>query len=336
MQHSTLLKTSLLITAALGLAACQNLTQAPASVQDGTTNIGSGNVVTTTLPNNNPYGTVAVNDPYGTTTSYTPPASSTSTPPAVSTGGAYVGNYSPVDVNAVYHTIASGDTVYNISKRYGISQEQVRLWNNLPDNNLRLGTRLRVKPLDYVASAGPITTSSTSNINTTVPTVTTQTTTVIQPEYTNSSSLTSNATSTVTTQTTTINTPVKNSATREVGGITWMNPTQGNIISQFTTLNKGIDIAGNSGQNVVAAADGKVVYSGSDLRGYGNLVIVQHNATYLSAYGHNQKILVKENDNVKRGQVIAHLGNTHTDRYKLHFEVRQNGKPVNPLDYIPN
>ena len=121
-----------------------------------------------------------------------------------------------------------------------------------------------------------------------------------------------------------------------MGGISWMRPTAGSVITQFNSSNKGIDIAGSAGQPVVAAADGKVVYSGSDLRGYGNLIIVQHNTTFLTAYGHNQSLLVKENDTVKRGQTIAYMGNTHTDRYKLHFELRQNGKPVNPLDYIPN
>ena len=120
--------------------------------------------------------------------------------------------------------------------------------------------------------------------------------------------------------------------------VRWSWPTEGKVIAPFNEAAsvKGIDISGKSGQPVLAAADGKVVYSGSDLRGYGNLIIVQHNTTFLTAYGHNQSLLVKENDTVKRGQTIAYLGNSHTDRYKLHFELRQNGKPVNPLDYIPN
>ena len=84
----------------------------------------------------------------------------------------------------------------------------------------------------------------------------------------------------------------------------------------------------------MSAADGKVVYAGNGLRGYGNLVIVQHNSTYLTAYGHNQALLVKEGDVVKRGQTIARMGNTDTDRVKLHFEVRQDGKPVNPVNYV--
>ena len=95
-----------------------------------------------------------------------------------------------------------------------------------------------------------------------------------------------------------------------------------------------MDIGGNTGQPVVAAADGKVVYAGSGLRGYGNLVIIQHNSSFLSAYGHNQRLLVNEGQNVKRGQTIAQMGNTDANRTQLHFEVRQNGKPVNPATYI--
>ena len=95
-----------------------------------------------------------------------------------------------------------------------------------------------------------------------------------------------------------------------------------------------MDIAGTAGQAVVSAADGKVVYAGSGLRGYGNLVIVQHNQTFLTAYGHNQNLLVKEGQTVKRGQTIARMGNSDADRTKLHFEVRQNGKPVNPTQFV--
>lgn len=324
MQQSKLLKTGLLTATILSMAACQHWTQPAATVQDGT-NTGSltqGNVVTTTLPDNNPYGTAPIDNPYGNTTVNTTPY----TPPA-STGGAYVGNYAPVDVNAASHTVAAGDTVYNITKRYGITQEQLRLWNNLADNNIRLGSRLRVKPTDYVARPSTQTTTQTVTQVVTPPVMT-------QPAYTPPPVVTPPAASNAIAPNQQISTTTN--STRTVSGITWMRPTQGNIITQFTTVNKGIDIAGNAGQNVVAAADGKVVYSGSDLRGYGNLVIVQHNPTFLTAYGHNQKLLVKENDTVKRGQPIAHLGNSHTDRYKLHFEVRHNGKPVNPLEYIPN
>ncbi|MFC2353470.1 murein hydrolase activator EnvC family protein, partial [Eikenella halliae] len=119
-------------------------------------------------------------------------------------------------------------------------------------------------------------------------------------------------------------------------GITWQRPTAGNILTRFGGSEKGINIGGTAGQPVVAAADGKVVYSGSGLRGYGNLIIVQHNQTYLTAYGHNQRLLVREGQTVRRGQSIATMGNSDSQRVQLHFELRKNGQPVDPLQYIPN
>lgn len=124
------------------------------------------------------------------------------------------------------------------------------------------------------------------------------------------------------------------------GSIEWSWPTQGKLIASFSDAgsgetNKGIDIAGKNGDAVAAAATGKVVYVGSGLRGYGNLVIVRHNAAYLSAYAHNSRILVKEGQEVARGQKIAELGSSDADQPKLHFEVRHQGKPVDPLRHLP-
>ena len=99
--------------------------------------------------------------------------------------------------------------------------------------------------------------------------------------------------------------------------------------------NKGFDISGKAGDPVLAAADGRVVYAGAGLRGYGNLIILKHNSTLLTVYAHNSKLLVKEGQSVSKGQTIAHMGKTDADRVKLHFEVRRNGKTVNPLSYLP-
>jgi lipoprotein NlpD len=121
------------------------------------------------------------------------------------------------------------------------------------------------------------------------------------------------------------------------GGIEWLWPTQGRVLGGFddASNSKGLDIAGKAGQPIYAAAAGKVVYSGNGLRGYGNLVIIKHNASYLSAYAHNQKILVQEGQSVTRGQKIALMGNSDADQVKLHFEIRLMGKPVDPLKYLP-
>jgi len=120
-------------------------------------------------------------------------------------------------------------------------------------------------------------------------------------------------------------------------GITWSWPTRGELLSGFNEGGnaKGIDIGGSAGQSILAAAPGKVIYSGSDLRGYGRLVIVKHNDEFLSVYAHNSKILVKEGQAVARGQKIAEMGNTDADRVKLHFEIRRQGKSVNPADFLP-
>ncbi|MBN8455654.1 peptidoglycan DD-metalloendopeptidase family protein [Accumulibacter sp.] len=118
--------------------------------------------------------------------------------------------------------------------------------------------------------------------------------------------------------------------------VSWMWPASGKLIGTFSEGgNKGIDIAGKAGDSVVAAGSGKVVYSGTGLRGYGKLVIVKHNNTFLTAYAHNQNVLVKEGQSVGKGQKIAEMGNSDADQVKLHFEIRRQGKPVDPLKLLP-
>lgn len=119
--------------------------------------------------------------------------------------------------------------------------------------------------------------------------------------------------------------------------MSWMWPSAGKIIATFDEgKNKGIDIAGKAGQQVMAAGAGKVMYAGSGIRGYGNLVIVKHSNSLLSAYAHNRAIVVKEGDSVNKGQVIAEMGDSDSDSVKLHFEIRQQGKPVDPSRFLPN
>lgn len=118
--------------------------------------------------------------------------------------------------------------------------------------------------------------------------------------------------------------------------IDWLWPAQGTLVGEFDEAkNKGLDISGKSGDTVVASADGRVVYSGAGLRGYGNLIILKHNNTFLTAYAHNKLLLVKEDQTVKRGQKIAEMGNSDSEKVKLHFEIRRQGKPVDPAKYLP-
>ena len=117
-------------------------------------------------------------------------------------------------------------------------------------------------------------------------------------------------------------------------GIRLSWPAKGKVSAEFNETNKGIDIAGKVGEPVLAASEGKVVYAGNSLRGYGNLVIIKHDNTYLTAYAHNSKLIVKEGDAVRKGQKIAEMGDTDATSPKLHFELRVNGKPVNPTPYL--
>jgi lipoprotein NlpD len=122
------------------------------------------------------------------------------------------------------------------------------------------------------------------------------------------------------------------------GGVAWHWPASGSVIGTYVAgdqTKQGVDIAGNEGDPITATADGEVVYSGNGLIGYGELIIIKHNASFLSAYGHNRKRLVQEGDKVKAGQRIAEMGASAAARNELHFEIRKNGKPVNPLDYLP-
>ncbi|HEY4075263.1 MAG TPA: peptidoglycan DD-metalloendopeptidase family protein [Herbaspirillum sp.] len=123
-------------------------------------------------------------------------------------------------------------------------------------------------------------------------------------------------------------------AAGEEAAMDWMWPAEGKVIGNFSTK-KGIDIAGKSGQSVMAAGAGKVMYAGAGIRGYGNLVIVKHSNNLLSAYAHNKTILVKEGQQVTKGQKIAEMGNSDSDSVMLHFEIRQQGKPVDPAKYLP-
>lgn len=304
------------VPAALALLVGACTTQQPAPVVAGTSGGGSA------ASSSNPYGATpyepnAGNNP-AESAPYTPPASQSY--PAASSGG-YIPSNAPVDINAATHTVVRGDTVYNIAKRYQITQDNLRAWNNMADNTISVGQVLRVKPAGYTAPAGS---AATSAARTQPPAASSAMPNVPSTPQANISKVATPATTPT----------VSTGGVRNTGGITWQRPTAGNVITKFGGTNKGVDIAGNPGQPVVAAADGKVVYAGSGLRGYGNLVIIQHSPTFLSAYGHNQSLLVNEGQTVKRGQTIAKMGNSDASRTQLHFEVRQNGKPVNPANYV--
>ncbi|MFJ3447744.1 peptidoglycan DD-metalloendopeptidase family protein [Pseudomonas sichuanensis] len=230
-------------------------------------------------------------------------------------------------VTSGQYVVKPGDTLFSIAFRYGWDYKELAARNNIPPPyTIRPG-----QPIRFNSGAGGSTTVVTSS-----PSSSSKTTVIRRPVGTppppanNGKSATSASSSS---SQTVAQVPA---AERAVGGWTW--PANGVLIGKFASngsLNKGIDIAGDLGQPVFAAADGAVVYAGSGLRGYGELIIIKHSDTYVSAYGHNRRLLVREGQQVKAGQTIAEMGSTGTDRVKLHFEIRRQGKPVDPLQFLP-
>ncbi len=212
-----------------------------------------------------------------------------------------------------YYTVQQGDTIRSISRAYNLDWRDLTRWNSAwvpnPDQ-IEIGQVLRVvPPAGTVASATP-----TPPAGTATPTPPPRprpadpvASTPVAPEP-----------------------PGPNSV-----DLIW--PTKSTtIVTPFDDVkSKGIGIGGKEGDPVVASADGKVMYAGSGLRGYGNLIILKHNSSFLTVYAHNSRLLVKEGQAVKKGQHIADMGKSDTDRVQLHFEVRRNGKTVNPLGYLP-
>jgi lipoprotein NlpD len=233
-----------------------------------------------------------------------------------------------------YYAVKPGDTLIHIALDSGQNWRDIARWNNLDDpNRIEIGQVLRVvPPASEVAVATP------RGVNT--PTV--------EPRPLKPAAPASGASAPASVPAAPPAPPSSGAASvgamvaplpspREPGEeLAWQWPASGPVIQRFDEArSKGIGIAGKAGDPVYAAADGKVVYAGSGLRGYGNLVIIKHNNTYLTAYAHNQALLVKEEQSVKRGQKIAEMGSTDADRVELHFEIRKQGKPVDPLALLP-
>lgn len=229
-------------------------------------------------------------------------------------------------VTSGQHRVQRGDTLYSIAFRYGWDWKALAAHNAIAAPYLiRVGQVIR---FGSGSSRPVVATAPTIS----APVVTTPSRPATPVQAPPAQTATKPTTPVVATPATT---PVK-SVQRSASGWAW--PSTGAIIGRYSSngsLNKGIDIAGELGQPVLAASGGSVVYAGSGLRGYGELVIIKHSDTYVSAYGHNRRLLVREGQQVKVGQQIAEMGSTGTDRVKLHFEIRRQGKPVDPMQYLP-
>ena len=263
------------------------------------------------------------------------------------------------EVRPGYYAVKKGDTLYRIALEHGQDYKDVVAWNNLDNpNRIEVGQQLRVIPPEGapVAVAKPVTGSAPVEVTpvgvSPAPTFSASTATLkrdpkggkLPYSEENLASLRS-AGGAAAAPVVSVTPPAeaapgdKPVAAAPEDGIDWAWPASGKLLAGFTdsgtTPNKGLDIAGKAGEPVSAAAAGKIVYVGSGLRGYGNLVIVRHSATFLSAYAHNSKILVKEGAAVSKGQKIAEIGSSDADQAKLHFEIRRQGKPVDPAKYLP-
>jgi lipoprotein NlpD len=247
---------------------------------------------------------------------------------------------------AGYHTVKKGDTLYSIALDNGQDYKDVAAWNNLENPNLiKVGQQLRVTPPDSgapVAVSKPVTSSGPVEIKPAPAGANTET---LKREPKGGKQPYSDEALAKARQGDVAEKPVeakpaeaKPAETAPLAGddVEWMWPAGGKLIAPFAEGgSKGVDIAGKAGDPVLAAAGGVVSYAGTGLRGYGNLVVLRHNATYLSVYAHNSKILVKEKQSVAKGQKIAEMGSTDAESPRLHFEIRRQGKPADPQKFLP-
>jgi len=247
------------------------------------------------------------------------------------------------------YTVRRGDTLLRIALDNGQNYRDLVAWNNLSDpDDIKVGQTLRVEPPEKGERSANVQTAPVPMPPPAAPPRKTTPRADKQPysEGAVAAAPQSGARADVVAPTAPVTpAPSAPSAGISTGSIvsandneklSWMWPADGRIVATFDEgRNKGIDIAGKPGQAVMAAGAGKVMYAGSGIRGYGNLVIVKHSNSLLSAYAHNRKIVVKEGDNVSKGQIIAEMGDSDADSVKLHFEIRQQGKPVDPSRFLP-
>jgi lipoprotein NlpD len=246
----------------------------------------------------------------------------------------------PADERPDFHTVRKGDTLYSIALDHGLEYRELALWNGITDAGaIRAGQRLRLKPPSSAVTAAPFKaapgvqgrpigeTAVAGDVKTEPRAVRAP---YSEQAYAQLASIKPGAAAKPESPLPTI---------REGGddGLAWAWPATGRIVSTFNdgANLKGIGIAGKLGQPVRASAPGRVIFSGTGIRGFGKLIVIKHNNIFLSVYAHNRELLVKEGQSVAQGQRIAEMGSTDSDQVKLHFEIRRYGKPVDPVKLLP-
>ena len=265
-----------------------------------------------------------------------------STPaPVTRSGAAQPPAAAPAPTRDGQYVVKRGDTLHSIALAHGQDYRDIARWNNLEDpNRLLIGQVLRVSPPAEGGSTGvaavaaaPVMPQGRAEVRPlegAAPAAPPQAQPQDKPQAATADKTTTDKPADKAPEPR----PAPARAVEPAGSWAW--PASGKVIETFEEpRNKGIDIAGKEGDPVLAANDGTVVYSGSGLRGYGNLIILKHTDDFVSAYAHNSQILVKQGQAVKRGQRIAEMGRTDADQPKLHFEIRQQGKPVDPVKFLP-
>lgn len=255
---------------------------------------------------------------------------------------------------ASLYTVKPGDTLFSIAKANGVSVRDVAAWNNLEDpSSIRVGQQLRLTPPGgVVATPAPVTSPESRPVDA-PPAADANTRTaplaqrvpysdeayarMSKPGAATVVAAAPDGKPDIKPETKPDAKPdAKPEAPRADGEVDWSWPTEGKVIGNFNdSTNKGIVISGKRGQAVNASAGGRVIFSGTGIRGLGKLVVIRHNANYLSVYAHNDNLLVKEGQTVRKGQRIADMGSSDADQVKLHFEIRRQGKPVDPAKLLP-
>ena len=247
-------------------------------------------------------------------------------------------------VTPTYHKVVSGETLFAIAWRYGVDYKDLARINNIGNDyliyagqSLVLSSQSKKRVSRTASSTAKSRAQPVSSSRSSAPKATSSTRSVSRV-----STSKAGKTAVSTSRSEKKSSRKKPIATSKLssGKLRWQWPTKGRVITNYSasnTKNKGIDLLGKKGDSVFAAATGTVVYAGSGLRAYGKLIIIKHNDTYLSAYAHNDRIRIKEGQKVKAGQHIADIGSSgsRTESVKLHFEIRRNGQPINPLIILP-
>ncbi len=253
----------------------------------------------------------------------------------------------PADPRPDFYTIRKGDTLYSIALDHGLDYRELAQWNGISDPGvIRIGQQLRLTPPVSTAMAAPLMTAPG-----------------IEGRPLGGTPVPPGPADNVKTQPKAVRAPYSDQTYAQLAGLkpepaqvaradprspparddgddslVWGWPASGRIVSTFNdSANlKGVSIAGKLGQPVYASAPGRVIFSGTGIRGFGKLIVIKHSNTFLSVYAHNSELLVKEGQNVTKGQKIAEMGSSDTDQVKLHFEIRRFGKPVDPMKLLPH